>query len=119
MRPLTPSELRLSEEHPGWSFLLQERDADILEALERRAEQSGPLDWRGVVLTGGFPRVMAAPLIERTRLLNDYIEVFASRDIREIIGIESSERFESFLRLVATHTGQILNVAGMAADLGA
>jgi len=119
LRPLTLSELRLSEEHPGWSFLFEESEPDIVEELNLRAESSGPLDWRNIVLTGGFPRAVAAPLEQRTRLLNDYVEIFASRDIREIIGIESSERFESFLRLVATHTGQILNIAGMSADLGA
>lgn len=118
LRPLTLSELRLTEEHPGWSFLFGDDERDVLRELELRAELSGALSWRDIVATGGFPRAVAAPPEQRMRLLNDYVEVFASRDIREVIGIDSSDRFESFLRLVAAHTGQPLNVAGMAADLG-
>lgn len=119
LRPLTLSELRLAEEHPGWSFLFGDDERSLLRELERRAEQSGALDWRDIVATGGFPRAVAAPPEQRMRLLEDYVEVFASRDIREVIGIDSSDRFESFLRLVAGRTGQLLNVAGLAADLGA
>lgn len=119
LRPLSVSELRLSDEHPGWSFLFAERERTVIEELERRASVSGALNWEEAAVTGGFPRAVRSVPQQRQRLLNDYIEVFASRDIREVIGIESTERFESFLRLVGSRTAQVLNVAGMAADLGA
>ena len=119
LRPLAMSELRLTEEHPGWSFLLHSSDTEVRLELERRAELSGALDWRDVVATGGFPRAVAAPRQHRRKLLDDYINVFASRDIREVIGIESSDRFESFLRLTGARSGQVLNVSGLAVDLGA
>jgi len=119
LRPLTLSELRYSEEHSGWSFLFGKTEHTLLRELGRRAESSGALDWKDVVATGGFPRAVAAPPALRTRLLDDYVEVFASRDVREVIGIESSERFETFLRLVAAHTGHELNVLALANDLGA
>jgi predicted AAA+ superfamily ATPase len=119
LRPLTLSELRLTEEHPGWSFLFGDDEEGVLRELERRAEEGGALEWRDIAATGGFPRAVAAPPEHRVRLLEDYVEVFASRDIREVIGVESSDRFESFMRLVMARTGQLLNFAGMAADLGA
>lgn len=119
LRPLSLSELRLSDEHGGWSFLFAEQDETVLDELKRRAAESGALSWEDVAATGGFPRALRSAPEQRQRLLNDYIDVFASRDIREVIGIESTERFESFLRLVASRTAQVLNVAGMAADLGA
>lgn len=118
LRPLTLSELRLDEVHPGWSFLFEEENSGVIRELERRAEASGKLDWRDIVKTGGFPRAVAAPPDQRMRLLNDYTEVFASRDIRAVVGIDSSERFETFLRLVAARTGQELNYSGIANDLG-
>lgn len=118
LRPLLLSELRLSEEHPGWSFLFDPNEGKVLRELEERAELAGALDWRETVATGGFPHVVAAPPELRDRLLDDYVRTFASRDIREIIGVESSERFESFLRLLAAYTGQVLNLSGMAVDLG-
>lgn len=118
LRPLTLSELRFDERHPGWSFLLGADEQAVIEELERRSESSGELDWKEIVQTGGFPRAVAAPAEQRARLLNDYVEVFSNRDIRDLIAIESSPRFESFLRLTAARTGQQLNASGLANDLG-
>jgi uncharacterized protein len=118
LRPLTLSELRFDDLHPGWGFLFGQDDTEVMGELERRAEASGLLDWREVVGTGGFPRAVAAPPDQRIRLLDDYVEVFANRDVREVIGIESSYRFEGFMRLAAARTGQELNVSGLSNDLG-
>ena len=118
LRPLTLSELRLDEIHAGWDFLFAERVDDVLHELERRAAAKGELDWRTVVGTGGFPRAVALPPPQRRRLLNDYIEVFAHRDIREQLNIDSGARFEQFLRLLASRTAQLLNANGLAGDLG-
>lgn len=118
LRPLTLSELRFDETHRGWSFLFGTKDGDVIQELERRSESSGLLDWQDVVSTGGFPRAVAAPSERRLQLLDEYVNVFASRDIREVIGIDASDRFESFLRLTATRVGQPLNYSGLAGDLG-
>ena len=118
LRPLTQSELRLEEEYTGWDFLFGSDDAAILEQLERRAAAGGELDWRLVVETGGFPRAVATPSEMRRRLLDDYIAVFANRDIREMLAVGSAEKFEQFMRLIASRTGQVLNVNGLANDLG-
>lgn len=118
LRPITLSEQRLSEEHPGWSFLFGDDDRSVLDELHARAQSSGALDWRDVVRTGGFPRALAAPAEYRTRLLDDYVEVFANRDIRDVLGIESPERFEGFFRIVGAWTGQELNASAISRDLG-
>lgn len=117
LRPLTLSELRYDAEHPGWSFLFEATESAVIGELERRAAASGALDWRDVARTGGFPRAVAAPRTQRTRLLNDYAEIFARRDIRDVVGVDSADRFESFLRLVAAWTAQELNYSGIARDL--
>jgi predicted AAA+ superfamily ATPase len=118
LRPITLSEQRFSETHGGWEFLFWDDTARVVAHLEQRADTSGPLDWQAVVTTGGFPRALAVPADRRRQLLDDYVEVFANRDIRELLAIESSGRFEQFVRLVATRTGQVLNVNGLAMDLG-
>jgi predicted AAA+ superfamily ATPase len=118
LRPLTLSELRFADTHPGWEFLFDTSEKRVLAELERRASASGSLDWKSVVSSGGFPRAVSAPQDSRIRLLDDYLQVFASRDIREIIGVESSDRFESFLRLACARTGQELNASGFSKDLG-
>jgi predicted AAA+ superfamily ATPase len=118
LRPLSLGELRLSDVHGGWSFLFTDDDRAVFRELERRAESSGPLDWRDVVATGGFPRAVAAPPSRRLEVLDGYVRAFASRDIRAVIGVDSVDRFESFLRLVATRVGHPLNYSGMGTDLG-
>jgi predicted AAA+ superfamily ATPase len=118
LRPITLSEQRLDEAHNGWAFLFQDSTTGVLTELERRAAESGELDWRTAVETGGFPRALAAPQERRLGLLNDYVKVFANRDIRELLAIESSDRFEQFTRLVAARTGQVLNISGLSTDLG-
>jgi len=118
MRPLTLSELRFNDLHPGWSFLFATDDAEVLAELEARAASSGKLEWRDVVHMGGFPRALAAPEDYRAQILNDYIKIFTDRDIREVVSVESPERFERFFRLICAWTGQELNAAAISRDLG-
>ena len=118
LRPLTLSELRFDEQHPGWSFLFAEDEQAVLAELERRAISSGALDWTKVVQTGGFPRAVAAPLDRRLRLLDDYVEVFSNRDVRDVVAVEVPARLEAFVRLTAARTGQELNASGFSGDLG-
>ncbi len=118
LRPLTLSELRLSDQHPGWSFLFNPDEDAVLEELQRRAAASGDLDWRQTVRTGGFPRAVAAPAEHRLQLLDSYVAVFSTRDIRDLIEVESIPRFESFVRLTAARTAQELNASSLSSDLG-
>jgi predicted AAA+ superfamily ATPase len=50
--------------------------------------------------------------------LDDYVEIFANRDARELITVDSPGRLEAFVRLTAARTGQELNAARLASDLG-
>lgn len=118
LRPLILSELRFSDSHPGWSFLFQGEDSKVLAELESRAASNGKLDWRDVVRMGGFPRAIAAPDDYRNQVLNDYVDVFATRDIRDVLGVESPERFERFFRLICSWTAQELNASAISRDLG-
>jgi predicted AAA+ superfamily ATPase len=118
LRPLILSELRFSDTQPGWSFLFDEDHKAVLEELQMRGDSSSPLDWQLVVRSGGFPRALDAPDEYRFQVLDDYVKVFASRDIREVLGVESPERFESFFRIVGAWTGRGLNVSAMSRDLG-
>jgi predicted AAA+ superfamily ATPase len=118
LRPLSLSELRFGERHAGWSFLFAPDERSVVTELERRSAASSALDWREIVRTGGFPRAVMAPGDYRLRLLDDYVKVFSSRDIRDLVAIESTPRFESFVRLTAALTARPLNASGIASDLG-
>ena len=118
LRPLTLSELRFDDHHPGWSFLFGGSDNEVVQELGQRASASGQLEWQDVVKTGGFPRVVAAPTEQRLRLLDDYVEVFSNRDVREILAVETPARLEAFVRLLAARTGQELNASKLSSELG-
>lgn len=118
LRPLTLSELRFDDVHAGWTFLFDADDRGVQKELERRAASSGRLEWQTIVQTGGFPRAVAAPPEQRSRLLDDYIQVFSNRDVRELVAVDSAARFEAFVRLVSARSGQELNASGLSNDLG-
>jgi hypothetical protein len=52
------------------------------------------------------------------QVLEDYLQTFARRDIREILAVDSVERLEQFVRLIAARTGTELNFSHIARDLG-
>jgi hypothetical protein len=118
LRPLTMSELRFDEHHPGWSFLFDQDENRVLDELNRRAAGSGPLEWKEVAKTGGFPRAVAVPFDQRLRLLDDYVEVFSNRDVRELLAVETPVRLEAFVRLVCARTAHELNANKMSSELG-
>ena len=118
LRPLCQSEIRLSESHDGWSILFEPNEKTLIQTLEQRAMLNAPADWRSATRVGGFPRALAAPPGMASRLLDDYVSTFVHRDVREVLGIESPERFETFMRLTYTQTGQEQNYSGMSRDLG-
>lgn len=118
LRPLTLGELRYEHSHEAWSFLFNTSDNALLEQLDFRSKSHDVLDWRDVASTGGFPRAVSVASDRRLRLLDDYVTVFASRDIRELIGLDAPDRFEMFMRLLATRVSQPLNYSSLSSDLG-
>jgi len=117
LRPLTLSELRFDEQHPGWSFLFGRDEAEVIAELERRAAANPISDWREIAITGGLPRTVAMLQQERTRLLDDYVTAFVQRDVREVVAIDRVDRFEIFFRVVAARVGQELNADGWSSEI--
>jgi predicted AAA+ superfamily ATPase len=69
------------------------------------------------IWTGGYPPLYDRP-VEVGRWLGDYIATYVERDVRTVAAIRDLVHFAGFLRLCATRTGRILNLASMAAELG-
>lgn len=118
LRPLTLGEQREDARSGRWNSFFDLTGDDLVGALIEAERLSGQLDWRSVTATGGMPRALSAPTEDRLQVLDDYLQTFARRDIRDILAVESVERLEQFLRLVAARTGAELNYASIAGDLG-
>jgi len=76
-----------------------------------------PADPAVAVWTGGYPPLFDRP-VEPARWLADYIATYLERDVRTVTAVRDLDRFAAFLRLCATATGQQLNLARLASELG-
>lgn len=80
-------------------------------------EHSGGLPWTEWALNGFMPRLYRDGL-RPTRLWQDYYQTYVERDVRQLIQLENQTGFERFMRLLAGRVGQLLNLNGMAGEVG-
>lgn len=76
-----------------------------------------PLAADSVLHKGGYPRIYEQSL-DPAMVLGDYFETYVQRDLRELVQLKNLQLFEKFVRLVAGRTGQLLNMQGLASDVG-
>jgi predicted AAA+ superfamily ATPase len=70
-----------------------------------------------LLFRGFFPRVHAQKLDVR-EAMDFYCATYLERDVRNVLQVRDLGQFDSFLRLSATRTGQVLNVSGLGAEAG-
>jgi len=70
-----------------------------------------------ILFTGGYPRIYDMNLdpVEANAF---YVNTYLERDMRALINVKDLSRFETFLKLCAGRTGQILNLASLGNDCG-
>jgi predicted AAA+ superfamily ATPase len=66
---------------------------------------------------GFYPRIHDKKL-NPSEALSFYVSTYLERDIRSLINVKDLSKFEIFLKLCASRTGQILNVSSIANDCG-
>ena len=119
---LWPFSLAESLEHsaPGWDRLLAEDfDLDTVRQCLRDAAPPEP-DWLAqAILRGGFPEPsgLAKPA-SRSLWFNSYLSTYLQRDVLDLVKIEHADLFLRLTRLLASRTGQLLNLSSLARDLG-
>ena len=71
------------------------------------------------VLTGGYPEVLLRRTWNRRRdwCLN-YARAIIERDVRDVAHIEKAQQLPRLLRVLAHHSGQLVNYSGLGAPLG-
>jgi len=85
-----------------------------LAELQRHGLDADP-DTR--LFTGSYPRIYDKNL-NPTRAMGDYFETYVQRDIRQLAQLKNVAVFETFVRLCAGRTGQLLNLSSLGADAG-
>ena len=67
------------------------------------------------IVAGGYPAALArSTAARRASWYRDYVETQVQRDVRDLTRIQSLDALPRLLRLAATHTSRLINIADMA-----
>lgn len=108
--PLAQSEIR----HSHASF--------IRDAFQNEIKVESPVigdDLIEMVLAGGYPEALTRKSWSRRQdWYLDYVEAIVQRDVRDVAQIEQIAQMPRLLRVLAEHSGQLVNYSGIGAALG-
>jgi predicted AAA+ superfamily ATPase len=68
---------------------------------------------------GAFPQLNQFGTGARDSFFRSYVQTYIERDVQDVLRVTDHITFNRFLGLVAANTGQLLNLSGMARDIGA
>jgi predicted AAA+ superfamily ATPase len=88
-----------------------------LSLAEIRRFPAPPDDLDTFLWQGGYPRIYERDLPAH-EWLADYTATYVERDVRQLLQVGDLLLFQTFLRLCAGRTGQLLNLTALAADCG-
>lgn len=71
------------------------------------------------VLAGGYPEALARRTwVRRQEWHLDYVRAIVQRDVRDLAQIDRIHQMPRLLRVLAQHSGQLINYSGLGAPLG-
>jgi uncharacterized protein len=71
------------------------------------------------VLAGGYPEALARRTWPRRQdWCLDYIDAVVQRDVRDVANVDQLDRMPRLLRVLAEHSGQLINYSGAGAAIG-
>jgi predicted AAA+ superfamily ATPase len=70
------------------------------------------------LLRGGYPELAAEPRRDAAMWHGSYVQTYLERDVRGLRQVGDLTQFQSFLRVLAARSGQLLNLTDISRDLG-
>ncbi|RMD84461.1 MAG: ATP-binding protein [Candidatus Dadabacteria bacterium] len=104
----------VSESLAGRAEILELEPLSYLEV----ARVNSRITVEELLLRGGYPELHANPEISSERFYRSYIASYLERDVRAITNVSNLRDFERFMRACALRSGQLLNKAELARDVG-
>jgi hypothetical protein len=74
--------------------------------------------FEAAIVRGGFPELHANPEIDAAAFCASYVATYLERDVRALTNVGSLRDFERLLRACALRSGNLLNKADLARDVG-
>lgn len=88
-----------------------------LTDLEKNFAASDSPTFFANILETGFPKIRGVTDVDaRSLYLSSYLTTYIERDVRELLGIEKRREFETFVKLCAFRTAQLVNYENLASD---
>ncbi|KQU89499.1 AAA family ATPase [Ensifer sp. Root31] len=76
-------------------------------------------DLMAAVLAGGYPEALGRKTLPRRQdWYADYVQAIVQRDVRDIAQVEQIAQMPRLLRILAEHSGQLVNYSGIGAAIG-
>ena len=103
----------------GVSFNEPFLPADEYFASRQKDKADIPYDdvWN-IIHRGGFPELCANPDFDWRMFFAAYVKTYIERDVRDLSQVGDEVKFMQFMTVAASCTGQLLNVASLARDVG-
>ncbi len=87
-------------------------------ALEELRNGKRKADVEEVIVRGAMPELWEKPELDPAEFYQAYVVSYLERDLRALLEVGNLRDFERFLRACALRSGQILNKAELARDVG-
>jgi len=91
-------------------------ELETLSLAEATPAGDIPLEW--FIVRGGYPELYRNPRLQMADFYVAYIASYLERDVRALLKVRELRDFERFLRALALRSGQTLNKAELARDVG-
>ena len=88
-----------------------------LSASELTAADKLPRSLSECLVQGGYPALYSRDVSAQDWFAN-YIATYIERDVRQIISVRDLGQFQTFVKMCAARTGQLLNLTSLGADCG-
>ncbi len=88
-----------------------------LSAAELMTTGKAPNDLNSSLFQGGYPALYDRDIAPQDWFAN-YIATYLERDVRQLIAVRGLSQFQTFVKMCAARTGQLLNLASLGADCG-
>ena len=88
-----------------------------LSAAELVAAHQAPSNLQAAMFQGAYPALYAREVSPQDWFAN-YIATYLERDVRQLLAVRDLGQFQTFVKMCAARTGQLLNLTSLGADCG-
>ncbi len=86
--------------------------------LRRKKTVKKPANIWQIIHRGGYPELWAHPQLSWQQFYASYVKTYLERDVRQLSAVQDLDAFRRFMITAAARTGQMVNYANLASEVG-